>query len=375
MQKKILMTGITGLVGSAFAVKLLKKNENIKIVALTRGGKGNKSAADKVRETIHEQCAFDSIPGFAPKALKRIEVIDRDVSSTVRDPSLERIKDVDSLFHCAANVNLGKDPFNNVYIGNYTGAKNMVELAKKLKVSSFHHVSTAYVAGKTNGVVMEDTGLIPDNTFNNAYERSKYGAETLVRTSGIPFSVYRPSIIVGRLKDGKIRKPLAFYRILEFFGMLKKQYCAKTGSMPDEPMEIELRMETRGSDKIYFVPIDYVQDTIYELSMLPAKNKTYHITGKGPANMKDIVTAICKILKMKKEIQFFEKIDKPTVREKMVGKFLGDLYPYFASDIIFDVKNVEEALGKKGLEWKMDEARLITLVKEFYLNAFPEMIS
>jgi len=145
--------------------------------------------------------------------------------------------------------------------------------------------------------------------------------------------------------------------------------------MPDEPMEIELRMETKGSDKIYFVPIDYVQDTIYELSMLPAKNKTYHITGKGPANMKDIVTAICKILKMKKEIQFFEKIDKPTVREKMVGKFLGDLYPYFASDITFDVKNVEEALGKKGLDWKMDEARLITLVKEFYLNAFPEMIS
>ncbi len=375
MQKKILMTGITGLVGSAYAVQLLKKNENIRIVALTRGGKGNKSAADKVRDTIHEQCAFDSIPGFAYKALKRIEVIDRDVSSTVKDPALERLKDIDTLFHCAANVNLGKDPFNNVYIGNYTGAKNMVDLAKKLKVSSFHHVSTAYVAGKAEGVVLEDTGLIPNNTFNNAYEKSKYSAETLVRTSGLPFSVYRPSIIVGRLKDGKIRKPLAFYRVLEFFGMLKKQYCAKSGAMPDEPMEIELRMETKGSDKIYFVPIDYVQDTIYDLSMLPAKNKTYHITGRGPANMKDIVTAVCKILKIKKGLSFHEKIDKPTVREKMVGRFIGDLYPYFASNITFDVKNVEEALGKKSLDWKMDEKRLITIVREFYLNAFPEMIS
>lgn len=375
MQKKILMTGITGLVGSAFAVKLLKKNDNIQIVALTRGGKGNKSAADKVRETIHEQCTFDSIPGFAYKALKRIEVIDRDVSSTIRDPAIEKLKGIDSVFHCAANVNLGKDPFNNVYIGNYTGAKNMVDLAKKLKVNSFHHVSTAYVAGKTEGVVLEDTGLIPDNTFNNAYERSKYNAEYLVRTSGLPFSVYRPSIIVGRLKDGKIRKPLAFYRVLEFFGMLKKQYCSKTGIMCDEPMEIDLRMETRGSDKIYFVPIDYVQDTIYELSMIHPTNKTYHITGRGPASMKDIVSAVCKILKLKNGIKFFEKIDKPTVREKMVGKFIGDLYPYFASNITFDVKNVEEALGSKNLNWEMDEANLYTIVKEFYLNAFPEMIS
>ncbi|HBM15957.1 MAG TPA: hypothetical protein DD381_06405 [Lentisphaeria bacterium] len=375
MQKKILMTGITGLVGSAYAVKLLKKNDNIQIVALTRGGKGNKSAKEKVAEAIKEQCTFDAIPGFAYKALKRIDVIDRDVSSTIKDTAIEKLTEIDSIFHCAANVNLGKDPYNNVYIGNYTGAKNMIDLAKKFNVDSYHHVSTSYVAGRTSGLVKED-GLVPNTTFNNSYEKSKYNAEMLVRSSGLNYSIYRPAIIVGRLKDGKIRKPLAFYRILEFFGMLKKQYCAKTGTMPDEPMDIpHLRMETRTSDKIYFVPIDYVADTIYDLSLLPCENKTFHITGKGPAKMVDIVTATCKILKIRNGISCHEKVDKPTLRERMISKFLGDLLPYFASDITFDVSNVVEALGEKNLHWKMDEGRLLTIVKEFYLNAFPEMIS
>lgn len=373
MVKRILMTGITGLVGSAYAVKLLKKDSDIQIIALARGDANNTSAKDKVHEIIHEQCNFDLIPKFAYKALRRIEVIEGDVTSAIGNLALEHLKDIDTVFHCAASVNLGKDPSNNVYISNLTGTRNMIELARKLKVKSFHYVSTAYVAGKTDGVIPED-GLIPNNTFNNAYEKSKYDAELLVRASGLPFSIYRPSIIVGRLSDGKIRKPLAFYKVLEFFGILKKQYCLKTGKLPDAPVPMHLRLETATSDKIYFVPIDYVKNTIYELSLLQPQNRTYHITGRAPAAIKDIVLAICKSLNLGEGISFHKKIDNPTLKEKMITRFVGDLYPYFSSESLFNINNVIMDLGEEDLNWKMDKAMLQKIVNEYYLETFPEII-
>ena len=98
--------------------------------------------------------------------------------------------------------------------------RNALALAHLLKVKALHYVSTAYVAGTVVGRVME--GALPATGFNNSYEKSKFEAEKLVRECGIPYTIYRPSIIVGRLSDGLIRKPLAFYRIMEFLGKFKK---------------------------------------------------------------------------------------------------------------------------------------------------------
>ncbi|MCP4178799.1 MAG: NAD-dependent epimerase/dehydratase family protein, partial [bacterium] len=335
--KRILMSGITGLVGSAFATELLWRDKNTHIIALARG-QGNKNAEIRVEEAIKEQCEFDGRPEFAPKALERIEVLKRNISSHIPSKSIENLKDIDSIFHCAADVNLGKDPFGKTYINNYQGTKNMLKTAQKLGVKNFHMVSTAYVAGKAEGIVYED-GLVPNIGFNNAYEKSKYNSETLVRESGLTYSIYRPSIVVGRIKDGKIRKPLAFYRILEFLAKLKKQQCAKLNLPPNAQLEMDLRLVTKKSDKIYFVPIDYVQKAITELYMREPKNKTYHITGRGPGSVNDIEIVIKKALKID-GLSVVEKVDKQTIKEKLIHKFLGDLLPYFASEITFDIQNV-----------------------------------
>ena len=369
--KKILMTGITGLVGSAFATELLKREKDVEIVALTRG-QGNKDAHARVKETIREQCEFDGSPEFADEAMSRIRVIKRNIASPIPSKTIDTLEGVDVVFHCAADVNLGKDPYGKTYINNYQGTKNMIRTAKKLNVKLYHQVSTAYVAGKDPGVVLED-GPRPDAHFNNSYEKSKYNAERLVRESGIPYTIYRPSIIIGSLKDGKIRRPLAFYRILEFFAKMKKQQCAKEGIEPHEALALTMHLQAHSSKKIYFVPIDYVQKTITDLFFLPPTNKTYHVTGKNPGSLEDIAKVSRLLLKIE-GLEVVKKAAHLTLKEKLVHKFLGDLMPYFSTEITFDTKNVAEALGEDKLDWEIDYDALYIVIKEYFNNMFPEIL-
>ncbi len=368
---KILLTGITGLVGSAFTVALLKERKDHEIVCLARGGI-NRTAMDRVVPIIHEQCAFDGCPEVAEEVLSRVTVVEGDVTTMdidalVADPALQG---VDVMFHCAADVNLGKDPTGKTFNINYGGTVNMLELARRLQVKAFHYVSTAYIAGKINGRAMEDNPV--DNGFNNPYEESKFKAEQLVRNSGFPFTIYRPSIITGRLCDGRIRRPLAFYRILEFMGKLKKHHCAKEGLDPLDFTYLPLHFDTKVSEAIYFVPIDYVQKSITALFQEPVENRAYHITGDSPVTTVDIEGSICDFLRIKGVRVELGSAENNT-DERLMSRFLGDLLPYFASNIAFDQTNVRGALGDEALAWTMGRKGLETMIRSFYADFFPEV--
>ena len=104
------------------------------------------------------------------------------------------------------------------------------------------------------------------------------------------------------------------------------------------------------SEHVYFVPIDYVQELITALFQVPVCNKTYHVTGASPVTTLQINQAMCNILKMNGVRVDSENTD-PNMDDKLMTRFLGDLLPYFSSDIEFDQSNVIEALGPKILAW------------------------
>lgn len=368
---KILVTGTTGLVGSAFVTALLRERSDYEIVSLVRGG-GGKTAAERVESIIRDECAFDGYPEAAEDILKKIQVVEGDVATIVPTELVkdEKLKGVNIVFHCAADVNLGKDPTGKVFRINYEGTKNMVELAKLLNVKEFHYVGTAYVAGKLRGTAYEAAPV--DNGFNNPYEESKFKGEYLVRESGIPFSVYRPAIITGRRSDGRIRKPLAFYRILEFLGKVKSHRCSKLGIRPEEYVDLQINFAAVPSEHVYFVPIDYVQEAITALFQKPVTNTGYHITGNSPVTTRQIEDSVCKILRLD-GVSVGENKNSENQDASLMTRFVGDLFPYFSSDIVFDQSNVRAALGDKVLDWEYGTKGLETLIKSFYLDYFPNV--
>ena len=368
---KILVTGVTGLVGSAFVVALLRERDDYEVVCLVRSG-GGKTAAERAESIIRDECAFDNCAQDADRILSRVSVVEGDVTSIVpeelaKDPALQGVNIV---FHCAADVNLGKDPTGKVFRINYHGTENMVALAKLLNVKEFHYVGTAYIAGKLRGTAIEDNPI--DSGFNNPYEESKYKAEFLVRNSGIPFSVYRPAIVTGRRSDGRIRKPLAFYRILEFLGKIKSHQCAKRGIDPASWVPMGINFSTVPSEHVYFVPIDYVQEAITALFQQPVTNTAYHITGDSPVTTLQIEESICSVLRLDDVSVGVEKSAEHQNTELM-SRFIGDLFPYFSSDIVFDQSNVRKVLGDKVLDWEYGQKGLETLIRSFYQDYFPNV--
>ena len=365
------MTGITGLVGSGFVTALLKDRPDVRFVCLARGGK-NRTAMDRVVEAMKSECEFEGIPERFEEIMRHIEVVDGDIVSM--DPAavaaLPACRGVSQVFHCAADVNLGKDPTGRTFRINYNGTEHMLETARLMKADVFHYVSTAYVAGKSRGVSPE--GEVPDNGFNNPYEESKFKAENLVRACGIPYTIYRPAIITGRRSDGRIRKPLAFYRILEFLGKLKSHHCKKSGVSPVDWYNMQINFSATPSEHVYFVPIDYVQEAVTELFELPATNQTYHVTGNSPITTRQIEDTVCGVLRLD-GVSVGKDCKGANQDGELMRRFIGDLFPYFSSDIIFDQTNITNALGKEFVNRKYGTEGLETLIRAFYRDYFPNV--
>ena len=109
------------------------------------------------------------------------------------------VKDVDLVFHCAAELNDKK----KMYSTNVDGTKNLLDALSKSTVSYFCHISSAGVVGPTS------TKLIDENTPcnpKNLYEVTKYKAELLVTRAKLNMNVciLRPTNVINSSKPGVV---------------------------------------------------------------------------------------------------------------------------------------------------------------------------
>ena len=84
------------------------------------------------------------------------------------------------------------------------------------------------------------------------------------------------------------------------------------------------------------------RSTIFRKPLLNCSNhqfagKRFHITGDSPVTAQQILDAMCQTLKIGNLSVGIDNHDA-TRDEKLMTRFLGDLMPYFSSDIIFDQK-------------------------------------
>ena len=186
---RVLMTGATGSFGRHLALELLERG--CELVLLVRG----RDDADARRRVLTALgCAH---PG--------VRVVRGDICSPGlrlgrSDAVLARAVDV--VVHAAATTEFGL-PFPEARRVNLDGTRNVLEFVNRMpRVERFVHLSTAFVAGKRCGRVLE-TQLHHDAGFINGYDRSKNEAERLVRTQGatLPVTILRPSVVVEPAKS------------------------------------------------------------------------------------------------------------------------------------------------------------------------------
>jgi len=195
------------------------------------------------------------------------------------NPRWERLAgETTTIVHGAASVSFGL-PLADARAINVNGTRRMLELAARSRevgvLDHYAHISTAYVAG-THAGRFSERDLDVGQQFHNSYEQSKFEAEQLVRASrDLPFTILRPSIVVGDRHSGWTSAFNVLYWPLR---------ALARGIFPAVP--------GTASSPVDVVSIDYVADAIHELCERPGESgQTYHLTaGSNASTMGEIVS-------------------------------------------------------------------------------------
>ncbi|MGW5506004.1 SDR family oxidoreductase [Streptomyces rochei] len=196
----IALTGATGFLGLRLLRCLLERDGTLTLLT-------HAASADpfgRITRFLEVSGAPERMIAELPT---RVRVVPTDLSRPLMGLPADRFRELasrfDALWHCAGSINLEGD-LASLRRVNVEGTRAVLELAAAGgRRPVVHHVSTAFVAGaRREGVIYEDE-LDDAHGFENAYERSKYEAETLVhawsRAHRRPVIVLRPSILVTNL--------------------------------------------------------------------------------------------------------------------------------------------------------------------------------
>jgi thioester reductase-like protein len=271
----VLLTGATGFVGMELLARYLERTDR-PVLTLVRA-RDDHAARERLDEVLVNLFGYR-----AGRYAHRVRALAGELTAPRLglDPMRwERLAaEATTIVHGAASVSFGL-PLKEARAINVGGTRRMLELAARARehgvLERYAHISTAYVAGNHVGRFCEqDLDLGQD--FHNSYEQSKFEAEQLVRSwHELPFTILRPSIVVGDRNSGWTAAFNVLYWPLR---ALSRGVFPAVPATPASPVDV--------------VSIDYVADAIHELCHGAGDiGQTYHLTaGSEASTMGEIVS-------------------------------------------------------------------------------------
>jgi nucleoside-diphosphate-sugar epimerase len=201
--RKVFITGATGLVGEGVLRRMLHDDPALHAFVLFRNDFGWRSVASRLGSLASRVVALRgdvTLPGMGLDPIVR-ERVERETQIVV---------------HTAADTSFSRSLDQSRFV-NTLGTYRVAEVASECRqLDRFVFVSTAFVAGRATGTMLElDNGC--QAGWVNAYEQSKYEAESTLRASALPWTIVRPSTIVCRGPEGDIPQINAVHRALRIY--------------------------------------------------------------------------------------------------------------------------------------------------------------
>ena len=274
--KKILVTGADGFIGSHLVNKLISLGHDVR--AMTMYNSFNN---------------WGWLDTFDKRLLRKIEV----VSGDIRDKKFvtDSCKDIDVIFHLASLIAIPysyKSPYSYVST-NIEGTLNILEAALNFEIENIVHTSTSEVYGESNTIAISEESK---SIARSPYSATKIGADQLAysyySTFGLPVSTIRPFNTYGPRQSSRAIIPTIITQLLS------DNYTIKLGSL--DP--------TRD--------FCFVEDTVSGfLSVASNKKSIGEVINIGSGyeiSIKDLVSMIGDIMDIKITI----KSDKNRIRPK-----------------------------------------------------------
>ncbi len=172
---------------------------------------------------------------------------------------------------------------------NVSGTRTVLELARDVgRLERVVHWSTAMVSGDRKGRCYEED-LEAGQRFHNAYERTKYEAEKLVRAAmrQLPITVLRPGIIVGDSATGEIDKLDGPYYLITLIAT--------------NASGLRLPLLGRGDVPLHLVPIDYVIEAAWHVGRNETSaGRTFHLVDPAPLTARALFERVAEIAQTEK---------------------------------------------------------------------------
>ena len=253
---------------------------------------------------------------------------------------------VDAIIHCAGIVSFRHRP--ELHQGNVVAVEYATNLSVDLSIPLFH-ISTAYVCGDYRAEVWGPNDLSRCQNFRNAYEKSKFTAECIIRSKPeVQYTIIRPSILVGDSKVGGIPPLSGLYVAVRACYLGKRWLEHKMGLPPIEP---HIRLPGDPEATLNLIPVDIAARQIADLVKANVRG-TFYVTNERPPLLKDIAAAVSRALGAR--VELVPGLE-PNPAERIVLKLMRDIAPYMAGEPSFD----------NSATWAFTAARCDRLTTEF----------
>ncbi len=290
MTNSLFMTGASGFIGTQLLEAL--KSKSFTTTCLAR----NRERAER----------------FTSKGFKAVigNILDRESLKTC-------LTGIDTVVHLVGIIHAkGEFTFERVHV---TGTQNIVDEAKKAGVRHFFYQSSLGASLKSS----------------SRFLRTKAEAEEIVKASGIPYTIFRPSLVVGE-HDGFTEKLKAFIRLGPVVPV------AGDGNAKFQPLDVE----------------DWVRCFMKIFDSADAIGKTYEFGGPEHLTQNEMVSLMMESMEIRRSIIHlpvsFARAGVPFLGlAQGLGRFIGRQIPAVTAeqlmllgiDNICDVSSVKNLFG------------------------------
>jgi NAD(P)-dependent dehydrogenase (short-subunit alcohol dehydrogenase family) len=269
------VTGATGFIGKRLVRTLLARRGATVYFLLRPGSEGKVAALREYWGQDDKSSAAKAIPIYGDLTAKRCAI-------SVDD--LKKLKGkIDHVYHLAAIYDLSADAESQVQV-NIEGTRNTVELAKAIDAGHLHHVSSIAAAGLYEGVFREDM-FDEAEGLDHPYFMTKHESEKIVRKeSKVPWTVYRPAMVVGDSATGEMDKidgPYYFFKLIQRMRQLLPPW------MPSVGLE---------GGRLNIVPVDFVVAALDHMSHLKSElnRRCFHLVDPVGYRVGDVLDIFSK---------------------------------------------------------------------------------
>ena len=344
------ITGGTGFVGSAIILELLHKTDQV-IYCLARPNK-TKSAEERLIPLLKD---LTGKYGYDASLLEKIDRNCRVVEGDLTDPELydkivSQVGEVRQFWHIAASLNYEERFRDEIYEINLEGTKRALKIAENIGVEYFNHFSTAYVAGKSTGLIKEEA--IQNVACNNVYEISKIEAEReVLSATGFNTRIFRPSIVIGHSKTLYAFNFSGLYgfhrRVNQFVGMMQRV-------QQDYFDNHKVRIKADPNAFPNLVPVDFVAKHAVKAVLGNSPYKFHHLTNPSLTSTQEILDAVFTSVGVPVPEYVSDEKDFNSIDEKFNDK-INFYTSYLTGQKMFDRENINAAIEEEDFaEYEID---------------------